>query len=241
MKLEINKMKTTTTVLLAVMATIASAQDIKPPREMGGGGFTIGFGSTDVSMMKTFVNEGGRSFSNSQLVIGGTGHAFAGDFVIGGTGYGIIGDKIKSDTAQVSLGGGLGTLDLGHLIVNKEKLKLFPTVGIGWGGYGISISENKNLSVDDIRRKPGREIQISNGGFVFDLALNVQFIPVLTYDDKEDAFGGFMTGWRIGYAYSIPNSDWTYSGGDITNGPNFGLNMLYVKFVIGGFGYKPGK
>ncbi|MDZ7846460.1 MAG: hypothetical protein U5L96_06675 [Owenweeksia sp.] len=45
-----------------------------------------------------------------------------------------------------------------------------------------------------------------------------------------------MTGLELGYLYNFPSSDWSYSGGDVTNGPDFGLQGFYVKLIVGGFG-----
>ncbi|MHB1279518.1 MAG: hypothetical protein ACYC1Q_14110, partial [Bacteroidia bacterium] len=73
-------------------------------------------------------------------------------------------------------------------------------------------------------------------GFVLDASVNLNFIPVLHYNEKENTSGGLMCGLKIGYVYSIPGSNWTFSGGDVTGGPKFGLNMPYVKLILGGFG-----
>ncbi len=110
-------------------------------------------------------------------------------------------------------------------------------LGVGGGGYGLTIAQNKDVSVGDIASDPGREINISVGGFVVDASLNVLAIPSVQYDEKDNSYAGFMTSVQIGYAYGFPSSDWTFSGGDVNDGPNFGINMLYIKLVIGGLGY----
>ena len=216
----------------------ASAQEMSKPREMGGGGFTIGYGYLDVSALQVFVPENVKDFRNDHLVIGGAGHGIVDRFVIGGSGFGMIGDGITTDSLKISLGGGLGTFDFGFLLLSSEKLKIYPLIGIGGGGYGINIARNKNVTVNDVLENPGQEINLGTGGFVADVSLNINFIPVFSYNEIEDAYGGFMTGLKVGYIYSLPSSSWSFTGGDVVNGPDFNLSMLYAKIIIGGFGYK---
>lgn len=213
-------------------------QEKKETQSMGGGGLTIGYGYMDVSKFQAFVPASFEKFNNQFFVIGGTGHGMVNKFVIGGSGFGIIGSVIKTDSLKASLGGGIGTFDFGYLILNKDQAKIYPMIGIGGGGFGLQISKNKNVSAADVANNPGREINISHGNFVADLSLNLNFIPSLQYDEKNNSYGGFMTGLKIGYIYSMPSSDWRFTGGDVTGGPSFGLNMFYVKLIVGGFGYQ---
>lgn len=203
----------------------------------GGGGFIIGYGNFDVSDLHEFVPNEIRDFDNDNLLIGGMGHAFMGRFIIGGTGFALMGDKVNDDSLEINLNGGMGSFDIGYLILSKDKIKFFPLLGIGGGGYGLSIAQNKNVSVDQVVNNPSREINISKGSFMINLSLNLELIPVLTYDDKEESWGGFMTGLRVGYLYTFPTTDWSFTGGDITGGPNFGLSGFYASLIIGGFGY----
>lgn len=203
--------------------------------EMGGGAFTIGYGFMDVSPLRAFIPEGLPAFGNQQLILGGVGFANSGNFVIGGSGIAIMGDKLKSDSLIYEPNGGFGTIDLGYLLVHRNNFQMGPLVGLGGGGFGLHITQNKNLTATEVAADPGREINISAGGFVFDGSLFIHFIPVLNYNTGSDSYQGFMTGIQIGYTYSLPNSDWVFHGGDITNGPEFGYNMFYVRLLIGGF------
>ncbi len=233
--------KITTSVAFLILAFSIKAQEIQKNstvQTMGGGGFTIGYGHMDVSKLHVFVPSNIKKFKNDHLLVGGTGHAFIDNFVIGGSGFGIIGDVIKTDSAKINLGGGLGTFDFGYLILNKEKVKIYPMIGIGGAGFGLQIAKNRSISANNIANEPGQEININKGGFVADVSLNLNFIPALQYDEKNNSYGGFMTGLKIGYVYSLPSSDWLFSGGDVTGGPDFGLNMFYLKLVVGGLGYE---
>ena len=228
-------------LLLSYSTKAQEAQKNNKNESMGCGAFSIGYGYMDVSKLQVFVPDDISKFGSDHLVIGGTGHAIINRFVIGGSGFGITGDGVKTDSLIVNVSGGVGTFDLGYLILNKNKIKIYPLLGIGGSGFGLQISKNRNYSVNQIKNDPGQEINISHGGFIADISININIIPNLNYDEKKNSYGGFMTGFKIGYLYSIPSSDWKFSGGNITNGPDFGLSMFYVKLLIGGFGSQKNK
>jgi hypothetical protein len=125
--------------------------------------------------------------------------------------------------------------------LRKEKIKIYPLLGVGGGGYGISIARNEDVLVSNIVANPGREINVNRGGFVLDGSININVVALIQFDEKENAYGGFMTGIKIGYVYGFPSSNWNFAGGDVTDGPNFGINMFYIKLIIGGFGYSAEK
>lgn len=222
-------------VLLGALSSQILAQENTAIKTSGGGGFMIGYGNFPISDLKAFIPQG-FNVDPHHLILGGTGHGIRGRFVIGGSGFGTSGTEINNDSLKISFGGGLGTFDIGYVIVDKTHFKLYPMIGIGGGSYTISIAEKKNLTAGDITKNPRHEININNGGFVIDVSINLNLIPLFEYDENENSYGGFMTGLKIGYLYTVPSDSWSYKGGDIANGPNFGLHGFYVSLMIGGFG-----
>lgn len=203
---------------------------------MGGLVLSGGYGYMNVSKLQAFVPKNISKFSSNHIIMGANGFAIHNKFIYGISGCAITGDLIKSDSINVSLKGGVGTFDFGYLILNKKNIKIYPMIGIGGSAYGLQIEKNKDVSVKNISDDPGQEIKITKGGFAADLSLNLNFTPSSSFNEKNN-YGGIMTGIKLGYIYSLPSSDWKFSGGDITGGPNFGLNMFYIKLIIGGFGY----
>ena len=204
---------------------------------MGGGGFTFGVGFMDISKLHEFVPASVPSFNDKHLLIGGTGHGITNRLVLGGSGVGILGEKYHTDSLEVNTGGGYGVFEFGYLVCDKRNMKIYPTIGIGAGGMNVQISNSKTVPADEVSNNPAQEIHIRNGGFLTDISITINFIPSITYDEKENSSGGFMIGIQAGYLYGIPSSDWSYSGGSISGGPRFGINMPYVKLVLGGFGW----
>lgn len=225
---------------LTASVTAFGQYDTVPQKKTsgGGGGFTIGYGNMNVSPLHTFVPDNLRQFSNEHLLLGGTGHAVINRFVIGGSGSGIIGSTVSTDTLKANVGGGMGTFDMGYLLLNREQVKLYPLIGIGGGGFGLQVSRSGSISTNTVSNNPGREINLSIGSFLADISINIDLLPTLSYNEETGARESFMTGLRLGYVYSIPTSDWKYAGGSVSGGPDFGFNMFYLKLIIGGFGYK---
>jgi hypothetical protein len=226
--------------LLSMGLTSTKAQDIAEPVTMGGGGFTIGYGYMDISALEKFIPRRFGGLNATHVVIGGTGHGVFNNFVLGGTGYAMIGDAVSNDSLKYSAGGGAGTLDIGYVVFNRQRVKIYPLMGIGGFGYGLQVSKSRNFSASQLSENPAQEININQGGFAMDVSVQVNIIPAPEYDELERSYGGFMTGLRIGYTCSVPGSSWNYSGGAITDGPKFGLGLVYAKLIIGGFGYKGG-
>src|SRR5437868_2453443 len=120
-----------------LISSLAVAQEKTAVLHAGSGAIMIGAGNMDVSPLHNFVPNAVDQFGNQQFMVGGTGHAFLGNFVIGGTGYAVGGDRLTTTSNIYSLGGGVGTFDMGYLVVNTAKTKIFPMVGIGGAGYGM--------------------------------------------------------------------------------------------------------
>ena len=228
-------------IIVCISISLLKAQEENGKfKSMGSGGFTIGYGYMDVSKIHAFVPKEIADFNNNHMLIGGTGHGMLNDFIVGGTGLAIGGDLIMADNYKITNGGGVGTIDFGYQILDKEQVKIYPMIGIGGCMYGLQVSRNKNVPINTIVNDPGQEINVSLGGFVMDFSLNLNYIPLVLYDDIDNSYGGFMTGFKVGYLLSVPSSDWIYSGGNVIGGPSFGLNMWYAKLIIGGFGYSKG-
>ena len=204
-------------------------------------GLTIGYGNMDISELHAFVPAGVNDFRDEQFLFGLDFHGFKNKLALGFSVTGILDNKIKTDSINYTSTGSTVTFDMGYLFLEKQKVKSYALVGIGFGGSNIHIGQNNSIPIDSIIKNPGREINISNASFVIDASLNLNFSPNMKYREKRNGYSGFMTGLKVGYLYGIPNSDWVYSGGDIANGPDFGMNMFYVKFFVGILGYKDAK
>ncbi len=198
-----------------------------------GGNLNLGYSQLNTSPIQSFVPKKLRTFNNKQLLIGGSGYVHSNKWLIGVSGTLAIGDKIQTDSFNYSMSGAIGTLDLAYLLIQKRNLKIYPMLGVGNSAYGIGISRTKNLSKDQVTSNQARDIRINNGGLVLDLSINLLASTMVKYNKNKNS--GLSTGLKLGYIYGIKNSSWHYTGGIVTDGPSYGMRMLYIKLSIGGF------
>jgi hypothetical protein len=202
------------------------------------GEFNIGYGNWDISKMQAFVPDNVAKMRNDQLLIGLSTRMFLNKFVVGASLSAVSGGTTKTTTLRITQNGGLASIDFGYLILSNDKIKIYPLVGLGAGGYGLTIMESVTLTPGDIMNEPGREINLKLNQFVLDGSVNLNVIPLVRFREKRDFYTGLVTGIKVGYLLGFPSSDWKYSGGDIVNGPSMGMNMLYFKVVLGRIMYR---
>lgn len=230
-------MKTKLLLILSLIFWSLCAWPQHAIKQEGSGSFNIGYANLSNSDFQKFLPEGFGQLSESYLLLGGEGYALKGNFLMGGSGQAIIGKDESNNNLKTEVSGGMGFLNLGYAIINNEKLKIFPMLGIGGGGMELRISEDTDLSLTNIIEEPGREITLEVANFILDFSVGLDYIPTLYMAKNGKEGGGFKTGIRVGYLLGFNNDNWEYGGGDIKGAPDFSLNSFYVKLVIGGYGF----
>lgn len=218
------------------MSTAMSAQDDSLSRG-GAGGFWVGYGTFDIEDLQVFVPTDFPTLSNNFLLFGGGGYGNYNNFLLGGSGQGLIGKEESTDSLSASVNAGMGFLNLGYMVVHNEDFRLFPMVGIGFGGVTMHLAENGVLTPETIVAKPGNETQISQGGLMLDFSASVELM-LFKEQQRDGSWGGMMLGLTAGYLLSPQSNDWSYTGGEINGGPDFGLSGFYARLSIGGYGYE---
>jgi len=206
-------------------------------KQEGSGSFNIGYAHLNNSDFQKFLPEGFYQLSESYLLLGGEGYGLKGNFLVGGSGQAIVGQDESNGSLKTEISGGMGFFNLGYTLVNQDKIKVFPMLGIGGGSMELRISEHKDVSVNEIIQEPSREITLEVGNFLLDFSLGLDYIPRIHMAKNGKEGGGFKTGVRVGYMLGFNSDNWNYGGGDVNGAPNFGLNSFYVKMVIGGYGF----
>jgi hypothetical protein len=78
-----------------------------------------------------------------------------------------------------------------------------------------------------------RSLNIRNAGIITDVSMNIfRLCPVSTQKTKNKQSQSTI-GLKVGYTYGFKNSSWTYTGGNVSEGPRFGVRMIYLKLIIG--------
>ena len=152
--------------------------------------------------------------------------------MLGFEGTGLIIGEEPHQGGEVGLGGGYATLGLGYMTQLSPRVRAYPRIGIGAGGFGLWI-ENADDSIpfDDVLANPrpveNDETILSRDGFVTDIGAGIEFLPRRRR--------GPMIGLRFGYLVAPFSSAWDlFEEGMTTGGPDASISGPYIRVVIGG-------
>jgi hypothetical protein len=152
--------------------------------------------------------------------------------MLGFEGTGIIIGEEPHQGGEVGLGGGYATLGLGYMTQLSSRVRAYPRIGIGAGGFGLWI-ENADDSIpfDDVLANPrpveNDETILSRDGFVTDIGAGIEFLP------RQRR--GPMIGLRFGYLVAPFSSAWDlFEDRKATGGPDASISGPYIRVVIGG-------
>jgi hypothetical protein len=204
-------------------------------RAEGRGYFAVGVQGMDIGSLNSRLQANGYGdFAETFASFGGGGYGVMGRFLIGGEGMGVAAGSesatIGADFFKVSLGGGYGLFKLGYIVYRRNGFIVFPSLGIGGGGLGLTISQEATLPFDQYLQNPRRKTTLGTGFFLLDLGLGADHLVVLNRRGEEE--GGIMFGARAGYLLAPFRSDW----GDALDGPDSAIEGAYFRLVIGGGG-----
>lgn len=226
-------MKNNITLLISSLFLFTAINAQSPVNDLTGVSFLIGYEYVDASALQAFTGAGAPELQQNNISFGGQFIEITNNWVVTGGGYGFHSPTTSTDSLDYNLNAGFGELGLGYLIVNSGTLKMYPAISLGGGTYEMQITNNQNISAANIASDPGQEINISRGYFTGDVALNIDLTPSMTLDEDTYEYSGFLVGFQIGYTQGLAVSSWKYTGGNITDGPDFNPGMIYARFKLG--------
>jgi len=227
-------------IVLLLQFSSAMAQPAKVEKSGSGGGyFMMGVSVLDVDDLNTrLANSGYPEFSNNFISIGGGGRGFVNKFVLGGQGHTLIaGDEnitLNNTAYKTSLTAGYGLFNFGYLIYSKNRLNIYPLIGLGGGGLMLKITEDSSPSFDEILANPKRSVELNFGVFLLSVSLGMEYFIKLGEDEK--GIGGLIVGLEAGYMIAPFSDDWMMEKNDVIGGPDIGFQGPYIRFMFGGGG-----
>lgn len=172
--------------------------------------------------------------NNTGSIIGGTGYGIKNNFLIGGTGYAAAYGVSQPQDAAITLGFGGGSFNMGYIIYSKSKTFMYPYVGLGAGGIGITIENNGNTDIVLDQRNviaSGKKSSFSYGGSYYEFGYAVKNFPL----NKKGEMGGFMLGLEAGVILNVYSDNWLNEEGKKVSGtPAFSPAQSYLRITIGG-------
>ena len=207
-------------------------------QESGGMGYSM-FGSNTINLddlNAKLASHGYTTLSDNFFSVGGGGHGIINSkWIIGGEGGTLLGDNVTSGDYETSLIVGYGLFDVGYIVYSIKDLRVYPLLGIGAGGMTLSIAQSPtSLSFDEVLDNPKRNVEMTTGGFLLNIALGIDYL--LAFDADEKGRGGFLLGLRGGYCFSPIQSDWTLGEIELSGAPETAITGPYIRLIIGGGG-----
>lgn len=222
---------TFTCALLAALAVTAAAQEPSGGR----GFFTLGTQTMGIDELNSRLSANGYgTFSEPFMTAGGEGYGIIGRMLVGGEGMAVVSGSesgtVGAKLYKSMLTGGYGLFKVGYIAYQKGGFILYPSFGIGGGGLSLTISRDETASFDQFLADPGRNSTLTTGFLLLDLGIGADNLVIL--DRRNDPEGGIAFGVRAGYLFSPYRSDW----GDALDGPDAGIEGVYLRIAIGGGG-----
>ena len=207
-------------------------------KENGGMGYSM-FGSSIIDIKDLnakLESKGFSSMSDNFFSVGGGGHAIINNkVIIGGEGHTLLGDEVTSGNYQHSIIMGYGFFNLGYIGYSTKYLRVYPLLGLGFGGMNLKIAEKvTSLSFDDVLDNPERRVELSTGGFLLNLAIGIDYL--IKMEEEEEGRAGFVLGVRAGYTLSPFKSGCHMDEIEISGAPEMGMTGPYIRVMIGGGG-----
>ncbi len=230
--------KTTILALVVLISTNLDAQVLG--KNYGKTMYTSGgYANIDAEALQKLMPANANVVKNNFSAMG-----FGGSHHIKGFVIGINGDFLKSgsstkdrfnkNTGDVTSKIKMikGTLNFGYTVIDTRKIKLFPTVGVGHSRLDLNITDEGDLTLDQLTNgeMQGNEYNLVLKNILFDFGLNFNFIHG---KEKEGITKGFLKGIRVGYQYGLESNNWKHEGGELTDAISYSPNGLYAQMTIG--------
>lgn len=211
------------------------------------GYFTIAANRLNLnSINKSLNNTGYREFSPNFFSIGGGGLIGTAGFLIGGEGTAF---KAKRKITEIDSGNnyytlldaGYGLFNIGYNLYWTEKTRIIPLFGIGGGRIKLKIIDKKSTSsIEDILKNPGRNSNISTGGFLINAAIQIYYtilkselIEMKIDEDEYNYETGLILGLRVGYIFTPFKNKWKIDEIDLSIDPPLRMLGPYIQCNIG--------
>ncbi|NCA85789.1 MAG: hypothetical protein EOM83_09465 [Clostridia bacterium] len=230
-------------MLVMIISSVATPQalsqpDQEPTKTYGGiGYFQAGYSFMDFNNFNSALAEAGiPDISNGSVSLGGGGHYIFRRFLIGGEGNGLIGGSSINDNYSVRHGGGMGFFNAGYIVFHSPLYTVYPMLGIGGGGYSVTITDRNapSGSLQDVLDNPQQQAALSKSSFMLNFSLGTDLFVFA--DRTRHGTGGFIIGLRAGYLLAFDNDEWLLDNQSLTDGTNTSISGPFIRLTIGGGG-----
>lgn len=160
--------------------------------------------------------------------------------ILGGEWTGLIKGEQEHEGRTMWLGGGYGTLGVGYAVDVSSRVRVYPRLGVGAGGLGLSFeSAEETVGFDEVLTDPDTEADLTRGfqpsltrGYgVMDLGAGAEFLPARNGR-------GMLIGLRLGYVIAPSSTRWELNKRPVSGGPSASMAGPYIRLLIGAAGWR---
>jgi len=215
-----------------ILAQSIAAQNLK--RVGGGGTFNFGAQLVDFSAVNDVTQAFGYpAFEDANISFGGGGQFYINRFILMGEGAYFGQSSVENPQNSLEFGGGYGMFSLGYNTINKESLLLYPSVGVGFVGSGLTVRpRQQDISFEDAISGEVSTNETNIGAFseMFRLAVNMDWFPL----QKNDKAYGLLIGLSAGYNFAPTSTFENPADTELANSPEFDPGGAFITLRIGG-------
>lgn len=220
----------------AVLFACTVSQAQMTERYGGGGSFNFGIQTMDVEPLNDIISQYGyEELSTANISFGGGGQFYLGKWVVSGEGGFVGQDEVTNDAYTLRFGSGYGMFSVGYNVVDRKQFLLYPSVGGGFYGTGISLSGRiDNKEFEDIFAEPqeNQDVSVSAGAFTGagQIALNADWL----LESNEESAYGLLVGLSAGYRFAGTANFENIAGSELANSPDFNPGGAFLTLRVGG-------
>lgn len=229
---------------LLVLALSAGDAEVAAAQAWGHWGAGAGYVSAGISGTATgelddqLAARGYPTFGRTTQALGiGAYWILSGGVMLGGEWNGLSMGEEAHEGRTVGLSGGYATLSIGYALKLSPRVRVYPRLGLGGGGFGLWIGdEGGEVGFDEVLADPDAYVAddpddltvLDRDGMVVDLGGGAELLP-------GGRGRGLLVGLRLGYLAAPSHSDWgLVDRRTVSGGPAATIAGPYVRLVVGG-------
>jgi hypothetical protein len=223
--------------LAALALCVGGTDPVEAQWFQGAGYFSAGVARTATGELDDLLAARGYPrFGRSAVSVSIGGYAtVASRAMFGFEWNGIIKGQQEHQGRSVFLGGGYATLGAGYAMNVSPRVRVYPRVGLGVGGLGLSFETTEaSVGFDEALADPDGQADLSRGfnpsltreHEVLDVGAGAEFLP-------SRNGRGTLIGLRLGVMIASDPNNWRLNRRPVTGGPAATMAGPYFRIVIG--------
>ena len=222
-------------IILAALALFPVRGETQGPLKsfVNDGGVTgyLNLGANSVmvrNLNSNFEKNGIPTVSNMFYSMGGGSRIFLGDKYVIGFDYIRLMRQRESNGRYFSrLSGSTNSVSFGYIVYQREKINVYPSIGIGMQHLDVKVYDDSNFSFDTLMNDPKMGSEMSMRGLLLDIG--VQF-DLYSLKGKRKMY---CTGIKAGYCVTVAGGYWSMAGQKVSGGPAAGMDGAYIQINLG--------